>query len=522
VAIDPRTPVIIGVGQWAERIDDADYRGLSPINLAVEAAQAAIVDSGGRPDEIASAIDTIATTRQFENSVPGARAPLGRSTKYPLSVASRIGAQPKRAVLEVSGGQSPQHLVSEFSREIQAGRSDLVLLAGAEAISTVRHLAAAHSRPDFSDDPPGEMEDRGFGLKGLISAEQVAHGLVGGPEQYALLENARRAARGESREKYAESMGALFAPFTKVAAANPYSAAPQERSATELITVTDRNRMIADPYPRFLVARDQVNQGAATLLTSLATARRLGVDESGWVFLHGQADLRERDLFDRAELGSSPAATAAVQHALDVAGLPLDGIDFFDFYSCFPIAVSNITDTLGLSPNDPRGLTLTGGLPYFGGAGNNYAMHAIAEAVARVRSSPGTFALVGANGGVLSKYSVGIYGSTPTNVRPDRSAELQRRIDELTTPAHAAHPDGWARIEAYTVTHGREQRTAIVIGRLESDDRRFVATAHDDARMLELLECAEEPVGERVFVKALADRNCVTVSKDQVAALFPR
>jgi len=512
--VDPRTPVIIGVGQCAERIDDASYRGLSPIELAAEASRAAIVDCAGGPDEITSAIDTVATTRQFENSVPGALAPLGRSTKYPLSVANRIGAQPKRAVLEVSGGQSPQHLVSEFSREIQAGRADVVLLAGAEAISTIRHLAAADSRPNFSDDPPGEMEDRGFGLKGLISAEQIAHGLVGGPEQYALLENARRAARGETRDKYAESMGTLFAPFTKVAAANPYSAAPQERSATELIRVTDRNRMIADPYPRFLVARDQVNQGAATLLTSVATARRLGVDEARWVFLHGQADLRERDLFDRAELGASPAATTAVQHALDVAGLRLDDIGFFDFYSCFPIAVSNVTDTLGLSPSDPRGLTLTGGLPFFGGAGNNYAMHAIAEAVARVRSSPGAFALVGANGGVLSKYSVGIYGSTPTNLRPDRSAELQRRIDGLPAPVHASHPDGWARIEAYTVTHGRGEKTGIIIGRLEADDRRFVATACGDPGMLELLECSEEPVGERAFVKALADRNCVTLSKD--------
>jgi acetyl-CoA C-acetyltransferase len=166
-------------------------------------------------------------------------------------------------------------------------------------------------------------------------------------------------------------------------------------------------------------------------------------------------------------------------------------------------------------------LTLTGGLPYFGGAGNNYSMHAIAEAVTRVRSNPGTYALVGANGGVLSKYSVGIYGTAPTEFRPDRSSQLQGRIDQLPTPGHAAHPDGWARIEAYTVTHGRSDRTGIVIGLLEDDDRRFVATARGDARMLELLECAEQPVGERVFVKAFADRNRVTVSNDHAAVLFP-
>jgi acetyl-CoA C-acetyltransferase len=519
--LDPRTPVIIGVGQTMERIDDPGYRGLSPIDLAAEAARVAIGDTGANPDALASAIDTIATTRQFENSTPGAPAPLGRSTKFPLSVANRLGVQPKRAVLEVSGGQSPQHLVTEFTREIFAGHCDVVLLAGAEAMSTSRQLATAENRPDFSDDPPGVVEDRGFGLKGLVSLEQSAHGLDGAPAQYALLENARRAARGESREKYAASMGALFAPFTKVAAANPFSAAPQEWSAEDLITVSDRNRMIADPYPRFLVARDQVNQGAAILLTSVATARRLGIDESRRAFLHAQADLRERDLLERADLGSSPAAVAAVQHALEVAGLSLDGIDFFDFYSCFPIAVANITDALGLSPDDPRGLTLTGGLPYFGGAGNNYSMHAIAEAVDRVRAEPGAYALVCASG-VLSKYSVGIYSATPSELRPDRSADLQRQIAQQEAPARAAHPEGWATIETYTVKHGRNGKTGIVIGRLEADGRRFLAkTAQSDDQMVKLLESADEPIGQRVFVKAFGHGNRVTESKDRGDELFP-
>ena len=124
-------------------------------------------------------------------------------------------------------------------------------------MSTIRHLTKSENKPDFSDDPAdpdGSYEDRGFGLNGLITMEQAGHGLTTAPAQYALLENARRALRGDGRDKYAASMGALFAPFTKVAAANPYSAAPEEHDAEELVTITERNRMIADPYPRFLVA----------------------------------------------------------------------------------------------------------------------------------------------------------------------------------------------------------------------------------------------------------------------------
>ena len=81
-----------------------------------------------------------------------------------------------------------------------------------------------------------------------------------------------------------------------------------------------------------------------------------------------------------------------------------------------------------LGTDTTSGLTLTGGLPFFGGAGNNYSMHGVAETVARMRSAPGQFGLVGANGGIQSKYSVGIYSTAPAPWRADRSAQLQEQI----------------------------------------------------------------------------------------------
>src|SRR3954447_12352786 len=103
--LDPRTPVVVGVGQSSERLDDAGYRRRSPVELAADAAREALADSAADAGAVAAAVDTIAGTRQFENSVPGARAPLGRSDNFPRSVAGRIGASPRRAILEVSGGQ---------------------------------------------------------------------------------------------------------------------------------------------------------------------------------------------------------------------------------------------------------------------------------------------------------------------------------------------------------------------------------------------------------------------------------
>jgi acetyl-CoA C-acetyltransferase len=529
MTLDPRTPVIVGVGQASERLDDPGYRRRSPVDLAADAVRAALADAAGDGRDtaaLASAIDTVAGVRQFEDSTPGARAPLGRSDNYPRSVAGRIGASPARAVLEVTGGQAPQHLVNEFAGAIAAGRAEVVLLFGSEAISTIEHLARAENgadRPDFTEHADGSLEDRGYGLRGIWSRHAAGHGLVGGPAQYAVIDNARRARLKQSRDEYAADMGALFEPFTRVAAANPHASARVERDAAELVTPTTQNRPIADPYTRFIVAREKVNQGAAVLLMSVAAARDLGLPEDRWVFLHGHADLRERPLMERADLSAGPASVMAARHALEVAGLSAGDLAAIDLYSCFPAPVFNVRDGLGIAPDDPRDLTLTGGLPFFGGAGNNYSMHAIAEAVTRARRGPGSYSFVGANGGVMSKYSAGVYSTTPAPWAPDNSAALQAEIDAWPAPGQAPQADGWATIESYTVTHGRDgARAGVVIGRLEADGRRFIAKGDErDTSLPDLLTESAEPIGARVYVRSFGTGNKVTTTEERMNELFP-
>jgi acetyl-CoA C-acetyltransferase len=497
--LDLRMPVIVGVGQAAERIDDSDYRGMSAVEVAAAAARAAVEDCGADFARAASAIDTVAGVRQFE--ITGViNAPLGRSNNYPRSVANRIGANPARAILEVVGGQGPQHLISELAAEIAAGRSEAALIFGSDTTSTLRHFAKAETKPDFTETVDGDLEDRGQGMKNLVSKYTVSHGLTSAPIQYALLENARRAGTGLGPAAYRRQMGELFAPFTKTAAKNPFAAAPTERTVDELITVTERNRMIAEPYPRLMVARDQVNQGAAALLMSVEAARRLGVPEENWVYLHGHADMEEQSLLQRPDLGHSPAAVMAVREALAMAGIGVDDIATFDLYSCFPVPVFNICDGMGIATDDSRGLSLTGGLPFFGGAGNNYSMHAVAETVTRMRSAPGQFGLVSANGGILSKHSVGIYSTTPVEWKPDRSARLQAQVAGWPTEPVTESPEGDATIETYTVRRDGGSPMGIIIGRLVADDSRFLATTEDDELIALLIE--GEPLGRKVRVQS--------------------
>jgi len=505
--IADHTPVVVGVGEWSERIDMPDYRALSPVEMAAEAARRACKDAGG--NSVNTSIDVIVGLRQFEAMTPTTIAPFGRADNFPRAVAKRLGLHPARAVLEVLGGQAPQHLVGEFCGRIAKSEARTVLLMGSESMSTVRHLKSRGETRDWSEKIEGQLEDRGMGSDNILSEVELAHGVVDPPQVYALLENARRARLSLSRSDYAvKQMGSLFAPFTEVAARNPHAASRDVFTAEQLATPSERNRMIADPYTRQLVARDQVNQAAAVLVTSVGEARRLGIPEAKWVFLHGYADLEEKTVLKRADLSRSPAAVAACRAALESAGVGVPEIDVFELYSCFPIAVLNIADGLGLALDDPRGFTVTGGLPYFGGPGNNFAMHSIAEMVPALRARPGSFGLVGANGGYMSKYSAGVYSTTPVPWTPCDSKPVQARLDAADSPAIAAKADGWGRIESYTIAYDKgAPARAIIVGRLENGDQRFMATTAKNDGVTVATMVDQEPIGQRVFATSGAAGN---------------
>lgn len=496
--VHPRTPVLVGVGQFTERIDEPDYRGMSAVDLATAAVRAALADTSVDPARVAAAIDTVYGLRQFEISGP-MPATLGRSNNYPRSVMRRVGGDPASAVLEPVGGQGPQKLVTEAGHAIASGEFDVAMIMGSEPGSTARYFADRDDKPDFTEHVDGQLDDRGHQIHRYFTEYTASHGLTCAAVQYGLLDNARRARLGMGVGEYRRAMAELFAPMSKVAAKNPFSSSPVERSVDEIVTVSSDNRMICDPYPRLLVARDQVNQGAAAVLMSVQGAGELGVPEEKWVYLHGHCDMTEQGLLDRADLGASPAAVRASREALRMAGIGVDDVATFDLYSCFPFPVFVVAEALGLVADDPRGLTVTGGLPYFGGPGNSYSLHAIAETVAKMREEPGLFGFVGANGGTMSKYSVGVYSTRPTEWHADRGAELNAEVAALPTVAVGEWPEGRATIETYSVRYDWPVRTGVIVGRADADNSRFLAVTEDED--LVALMSDGDPLGAAITVR---------------------
>jgi acetyl-CoA C-acetyltransferase len=175
----------------------------------------------------------------------------------------------------------------------------------------------------------------------------------------------------------------------------------------------------------------------------------------------------------------------------------------FDLYSCFPSAFEIGRREIGIPDDDPRDLSVTGGLPFFGGPGNNYSMHAIAAAVDLIRKDRSQKAMVTANGWYLTKHANGIYAGSPSmNPWTDRDdSPVQRSIDARALPQPVERAAGSLLVEAYVIRHDDAGKPlkGTVIGRLEEGNRTL---ADIDANQEELLQMEKfELVGTKGDVR---------------------
>jgi acetyl-CoA C-acetyltransferase len=194
-----------------------------------------------------------------------------------------------------------------------------------------------------------------------------------------------------------------------------------------------------------------------------------------------------------------------------MADCSLADMDSLDLYSCFPSAVQVACDEMGISLDDTRGLTVTGGLPYFGGPGNNYVTHSIAEMINKVRVRPGIKGLVTANGNYITKQSAGIYSTEPnkTPFAPKDPSIYQAEINSQKGPSVTEFANGKASIETYTIMHDRKGPSfGILFGRL-SDGSRFIANTPDDVGLMSMMT-SEDYMGASGKVKSVEGVNIFT------------
>ncbi|MFC5821475.1 acetyl-CoA synthetase [Nonomuraea harbinensis] len=466
--MDPRTPCLIGEAQRTVR----EQPGPEPLDLWEETARAAAAQAR-LPVERLESIQIVHTDSwQYDT-------PTGR-------LAERLGATPGHTAYSKVSGTAPQTLIGEAAARIAAGELDSALITGAEALATRRayRLAGEHAPWSHAADPRPP-----YAWERPPHPSELAHELFLPVHTYPIMETARRAALGHTIEQEMLDRGRMMAPMTRVAAANPHAWRRTPRTSEELI---DGNRFVGWPYNRSTVAVIEVDQAAAVVLASTALADRLGVPADQRVYLRGWAYAEDTwEVAARPALGASQAVGRAAESAFARAGLTLDDMRALDVYSCFAIALRQACDAIKLDPMDPRGLTVTGGLPYAGGPASDYVLHSTATMAGLLRAGGG-HGLVTGVGMHLTKHTYAIWSTEPGGVlggpEPVFTAEPVPIADSYEGPAVVA---------GYTVAYDKDgvPWRGILVADLPSGARAY---AHVTREELMADAVSRELVGQRV------------------------
>ncbi len=236
-AIDPRLPVLVGVGTCVRP---------APVSeMMTAAAVAAGADAG--PASLLGAVDRLA--------VPQGTWTVGEPAH---AVATRIGAGAARTY-RYEIGVSQQEIVNDALLAIRSGEAEVVLIVGGEARAFARHGGTEVDDPTTS--PPDVTITR---QPDFVAPIEQAAGIVVPPvQQYALIENALAAHEHQDVTSHRDDVARLWARFNAVAQANPLAAFPAPHTADDIATPGPRNRPLAYPYNLWHASQWTVDQAAA-------------------------------------------------------------------------------------------------------------------------------------------------------------------------------------------------------------------------------------------------------------------
>ena len=435
-----RTPVIVGIADFADRpLPDRD--GAEPLALLEQAARQAVADAGADLLPAVDSVDVINVLTWPYRDLAG-------------DLVERLGISPRRADHSVSGGTTAQRLLHDAANRIAAGETECALICGAEAFKSLASAARQQRRPEGWSEPDPDYQRPT--MANVVDAELLRYGFDTPAAVYALYENACRAAWGQSAAEASLETARLWAEMSKVAARTPAAWIQTEHTPEAIATPGAGNRPIAFPYTKLMIANDAVNQAAAVLVTSHERAIAAGIPEQRLVYIGAGAGAAEATSFmERDSYAHSPSIEACLDSALRRAGLGADEFDHIELYSCFPCVPKLARRFLGLDP--ARVPTVTGGLTFFGGPGNNYMTHAMVGMVRRLRES-GRFGLLLGNGDLVTKhFATVLTRAAPGAVYPvDYDAQPEADARRGAVPTRINRYEGPATLETYTVVYQRD------------------------------------------------------------------
>jgi acetyl-CoA C-acetyltransferase len=415
-------------------------------------------------------------------------------------VAAGVGARSARTHF-VELGIPQQSLINDALAAIADGASEVAAVVGGEARRWARDQARSGGGATQAAQP-GAVPDVVHRRPGpLMEPVEVVHRLWEPVQQYAMIDNALRAADRQSMTGHRDDVARLWSRFNRVAQDNPAAAFPAAMTPDQIAEPSAANRPLAFPYNKWHASQWTVDQAAALLFCSVEVARRLQVPAERWIFpLVGVESSHAVSLLRRQDPHRWPAMGVLARAAEGRVARRMADVEVIEVYSCFPAAVRVQQRELGLARSGTP--TVTGGMAFAGGPFNNFVLQSTAEVVRRLRDDPEAMGAVTTVSGLLTKPGVGVWAGRPDG-RPALVADLAGESAAVSGVVDLVEElggyTGGATVVTYTVTFdGLDPVRTVALCRTD-DGRRCVALSDDPA----LAEAAvdEELIGARVAVR---------------------
>ena len=474
-------PVIIGIGEYIDRPEDVS-KGLEPLEMMAKALQIANEDGGGQLLPLIDSLDVVMPMSWRYSDLAG-------------ELCAKLGITPKRAVLGPSGGQAPLKYIHEAAKNIAQGHSKVAAIVGGEAQYTLVSAQRQGSMPPwspFANDGPNFAD-----TPGAIHPLSIQLGLYLPLNIYPLFEAATAAHWSQTPQEADAETAAILETSSAIAAKNLYSWGPVNMSGEDILSATPKNRIVAWPYTKSMVASMNVNQSAGLIITSLKRAMEMGVPKEKCVFVTQGAGADEpRDFLARENYYQCPAQEA-VLNALKTEGSATEAAEL---YSCFPVVPKMARRILGRDVETPS--TVTGGMSFFGAPLNNYMTHAACAMVRTIRGGEPTGLLYGQGEYVTKHYGLRL-SKTPQDAAllfadgdtQDIADKARGRIPDIVLDG-----EGAAKVESFAVLSNRDGSPShgVIMARLDNGSRSLAKIDAEDTESLSwLMDKTRYPIGDK-------------------------
>ena len=373
-------------------------------------------------------------------------------------------------------GVLQQGLFNRACQRIQQGEIDVAIVAGGEA--KFRNLQAQIQGIEISDSDDVSTADTVIEPDQELWLEAESNAGLGMPVgYYALMDSAWRHRQGVDIESHRDDVAALYEQMSATAADNEQAWKRTPIAAETIRNASDKNPMLAHPYTKLHNSSWNVDQASALIFCSIKKARELGIDEKHWIYPASSAESNlMQAVSQRADLSRCYGALHAGKKALSLADITIDEIEALELYSCFPVAVLQFAEELGILGR--KDLTVTGGMPFAGGPLNNFVLQSTVKVLEVMQAQNNNFGMVSNVSGMNTKQAFSVFSKQP------RAFALADVTDAVIADSPALEVlndySGTASIKAFTVLFNKQGAERAVIIAENADNQRMLAYSQQD------------------------------------------